>query len=70
MTRYVARHATYKLSSEPSHLPQSKVTALCNEKSTWLDSNPDSSLPSIQEQKRDFDHRLQPYLAKLAPPES
>ena len=47
---------------------QSKVTALCNEKSDWLQYNVDSPLTKILEQKRDFEERIQPYMAKLAPP--
>lgn len=49
---------------------QSKVTALCNEKSLWRDTNQDPSLASIQEQRRDFHQRFQPYLDKLTPPEA
>ena len=47
---------------------QSKVTALCNEKSDWLQYNVESPLKKILEQKRDFEERIQPYMAKLAPP--
>lgn len=51
-------------------LLQSKVTALCNEKSSWLELSTEASLTDIQEQTRDFQERFQPYLAKLNPPDN
>lgn len=44
-----------------------KVTALCNEKTAWLEHNYDATLSSIQEQVANFDERLEPHLAKLTP---
>lgn len=46
---------------------QSKVTALCNEKSDWLEQNADSPLAKIVEHRRDFEERIQPHMAKLMP---
>lgn len=44
-----------------------KVTALCNEKTAWLEHNRDAALSSIQEQVDNFNDRYQPHLEKLNP---
>lgn len=44
-----------------------KVTALCNEKTAWLEHNREVALSSIQEQVVNFNERYQPHLAKLTP---
>lgn len=53
--------------SYSSMYAQSKVTALCNEKSDWLEQNADSPLAKIVEHRRDFEERIQPHMAKLMP---
>ncbi len=46
---------------------KSKVTALCNEKSDWLNrKRRDSSLDEVQQQIEDFEQKMEPYITKLA----
>ena len=47
-----------------------KVTALCNEKTAWLEHNMEANLNSIQEQVLNFEQRFQPHLAKITPQDS
>jgi hypothetical protein len=42
-----------------------KVTALCNEKTAWLEHNGEATLSSIEEQMANFSERYQPHLNKL-----
>ena len=47
---------------------RSKVTALCNEKMDWLErKQKESTFEEIQQQNRDFEQRMEPFLAKLTP---
>lgn len=60
---------TERISGKWNKDDKSKVTALCNEKSNWLDGHPQALLAEVEDQKRDFDQRMEPYLSKLKPPE-
>lgn len=45
---------------------RSKVNALCNEKSGWLEKKmKESTLEEMQQQQMDFELKMEPFLAKL-----
>eukprot|EP00118_Oscarella_pearsei_P028012 m.1554 g.1554 ORF g.1554 m.1554 type:complete len:207 (+) comp7203_c0_seq1:371-991(+) len=46
---------------------KAKTTALCNEKSNWLDSQPDASPDEIYNKRDCLQEAMQPILAKLEP---
>lgn len=48
---------------------KSKATAVCNEKATWLDMNPDTSPHAVYEQKHQLNAFIQPLMTKLDQPE-
>lgn len=57
-----------KVSGKWNKDDKSKVTALCNEKSDWLDKRPikEMYLEDIEQQKEEFEQRMEPFLDKLA----
>ena len=59
-----------KISGKWNKDDRSKVNGLCNEKNDWLQNNQEVSSEDICQQTLDFEQRFQPYLAKLAPPDS
>ncbi len=44
---------------------RSKVAAMCNETVEWIAKNKGTTVEKMQEQKDDFEIKLEPYLDKL-----
>ena len=58
---------TEKISGKWNKDDKLKVTALCNEKSDWLNKvRRESTLDEVKQQIEDFEQKMEPYIAKLA----
>ena len=65
-TRRATLTETDKITGKWNKEDKSKVTAICNEKSDWLNKKRrDSTLDDVQQQIEDFEQKMEPYIAKL-----